>query len=214
MAAPAIRNCSFVYDVAIDIHIQIYTAISRTSQRSSAGLTFVVLHCHNLSAFIVQLVHGWYRGMISVLRRLTMMLGLLHRLQLVVMIHGHPVRDMAMMRMRMRLGLRVRHRRWHRGWRTIMIKGSRSARDVRAAATVPRMRRSDDGGMKRQDSIRCRWIFPFPNPWRTITFNLWAWLLSLSLCTSYGSTFFLQHNDLLRCIVSSDCLLVSLSADV
>jgi hypothetical protein len=82
-----------------------------------------------------------------------------------------------------------------------MIKGSRSARDVRAVAIVPRLRRSDDGGMKRQDSIRCRWIFSFPNPRRTITFNFRACLLSLFFCTPYGGTFFFQHNNLLRGIV-------------
>lgn len=95
-----------------------------------------------------------------------------------------------------------------------MIKRGRSVRDARAVSIAPSMGRSDDGGVKRQDSIRSGWIFSFPKPWRTITFNFWACLLFPLLCAFYGSTFFFQHNDLLRGIVSSDCLFVSLSANV
>ena len=77
------------------------------------------------------------------------------------------------------------------------------------------MRRSDDWGMKREDSIRCRWItFSFSKPWRTIAFNFWGWLLFLLLRTLYGSPFFFQHDDLLRGIVASNCLLVAFSTNV
>ncbi len=93
-----------------------------------------------------------------------------------------------------------------------MVKGgSRSARNVRAVCIiVPRMRRSDDGGMKRYDSIRCCWvIFSFSRPWRTIAFNFGAFSLLLLLRTFHCSTFFFQCYDLLRGIVASNCLLVT-----
>lgn len=74
-----------------------------------------------------------------------------------------------------------------------MVKGRWSVGGMPwAIVIVPRMRRSDDWGMKRQDSIRCLGIsFSLSKPWRAVAFHTWAWRLFLFLCTFYGSPFFL-----------------------